>query len=78
LAELAADCWDIQFITQPPNSPDCNMLDLAFFRAIQSIQYQIPSKDMVELVENVNAVLAALPQSGLCFSLFFQNRGMST
>ena len=39
LAEMATRGWDIQFITQPPNLPDCNTLDLAFFRAIQSLQY---------------------------------------
>ena len=61
LAELATEGWDIQFVTQPPNSPDCNVLDLAFFRAIQSIQYQMPSKDMNELMANVDAAYAALP-----------------
>ena len=61
IAELAQEGWDIQFVTQPPNSPDCNVLDLAFFRAIQSIQYQTPSKDMIELMDNVDAAYAALP-----------------
>ena len=61
LAELATDGWDIQFVTQPPNSPDCNTLDLAFFRAIQSIQYQTPSKDMKDLMKNVDAAYEALP-----------------
>jgi hypothetical protein len=61
IAELVNEGWDIQFVTQPPNSPDCNVLDLAFFRAIQSIQYLTPSKDMVELMKNVNAAYAALP-----------------
>jgi hypothetical protein len=31
--------FDIQLICQPPNSPDFNILDLGFFRAIQAIQY---------------------------------------
>jgi hypothetical protein len=61
LAQLATEGWDIQFVTQPPNSPDCNTLDLAFFRAIQSIQYQTPSKDMEELMANVDAALDDLP-----------------
>ena len=29
--------WDIDIIAQPANSPDTNMLDLAFFRAIQTL-----------------------------------------
>jgi hypothetical protein len=36
-------------------------LDLAFFQAIQSIQYRTPSKDMVELMKNVDGALEALP-----------------
>jgi hypothetical protein len=40
LAQLGEIGWDIDFNLQPPNSPDTNTLDLAFFRAIQTIQYQ--------------------------------------
>lgn len=32
--------WDIKFETQPPNSPDLNILDLGFFCSIQSLQHQ--------------------------------------
>ena len=35
LAEMNAGGWDIGFKCQPANSPDCNILDLAFFRTIQ-------------------------------------------
>ena len=53
LAEMATRGWDIQFNTQPPNSPDCNIQDLGFFRAAQSIQHQYPSNNIDELMENV-------------------------
>ena len=32
------DGWKITFAYQPPNSPDTNVLDLGFFRAVQSLQ----------------------------------------
>jgi len=36
--------YDIRLICQPPNSPDFNILDLGFFRAIQAIQYKKDAK----------------------------------
>ena len=36
--------FDIRLICQPPNSPDFNILDLGFFRAIQAIQYKKDAK----------------------------------
>ncbi|XP_054808729.1 uncharacterized protein LOC129310844 [Prosopis cineraria] len=47
--------FDIRLISQPPNSPDLNILDLRYFRAIQSLQYQEAPKtieDLVRAVEN--------------------------
>lgn len=38
---------------QPPNSPDLNVLDLGFFRAIQSLKYKEASKTIDELVSGV-------------------------
>jgi len=32
------DGWKIRFDFQPPNSPDTNVLDLGFFRAVQTLQ----------------------------------------
>ena len=61
LAEMRFRGWDIKFVTQPPNSPDCNTLDLAFFRAIQSIQHQLPSTTIDSLIANVIAAYQALP-----------------
>jgi hypothetical protein len=51
------DGFDIRLICQPPNSPDFNILDLGFFRAIQAIQYEKDAKtlkDLIPAVEQVN------------------------
>ncbi|ETV70187.1 hypothetical protein H257_14220 [Aphanomyces astaci] len=37
-AAYKADAWDMEIVCQPPNSPDMNVLDLGFFRAIQTLQ----------------------------------------
>ncbi|XP_049394793.1 uncharacterized protein LOC125859114 [Solanum stenotomum] len=47
------DGFDIRLCFQPPNSPDLNVLDLGFFRAIQSLQYQKALSNVDELVEAV-------------------------
>ncbi|XP_047258880.1 uncharacterized protein LOC124891118 [Capsicum annuum] len=47
------DGFDIRLCFQPSNSPDLNLLDLGFFRAIQSPQYQKVPKNVDELVEAV-------------------------
>jgi hypothetical protein len=51
--------FDIRLIGQPPKSPDMNILDLGFFRAIQSIQYKKHVKiveDLVPVVQQVSLV----------------------
>lgn len=47
---------DIRLICQPANSPDFNILDLGFFRAIQSIQYKKTAKSVQELIPVVQEV----------------------
>ncbi|KAL6901930.1 hypothetical protein ACP4OV_004806 [Aristida adscensionis] len=42
--------WDIRLKCQPPNSPDLNILDLGFFRAIQAIQYKKSAKQVQDLM----------------------------
>nr|GMC58175.1 Transposase, Tc1-like protein [Ipomoea batatas] len=42
--------FDIRLTWQPPNSPDMNVLDLVFFRAIQYLQYQESPRNVDELV----------------------------
>lgn len=44
---------DIHLMSQPPNSPDLNVLDLRFFRAIQSLQHKESPKSVDELVNAV-------------------------
>ena len=50
------DGFDIRLVCQPPNSPDFNILDLGFFRAIQSIQYKTAAKTVQDLVPIVQEV----------------------
>ena len=50
------DGFDIRLICQPPNSPDFNILDLGFFRAIQAIQYKKDAKTMQDLIPAVEEV----------------------
>ncbi|XP_057808982.1 uncharacterized protein LOC131023458 [Salvia miltiorrhiza] len=53
LAVARADGFNIQLVCQPANSPDTNVNDLGFFRAIQSLKDQKPVKDVGELIKNV-------------------------
>ncbi|XP_074292108.1 uncharacterized protein LOC141618957 [Silene latifolia] len=48
-----SDGRNIQLVQQPPNSPDMNVLDLGFFRAIQSLQTLTNSYKLDEPVEAV-------------------------
>jgi hypothetical protein len=41
-----SDGWNIALACQPPNSPDCNVLDLGFFTAIQSLQWREASSNI--------------------------------
>lgn len=45
--------FDIRLMCQPPNSPDFNVLDLGFFRAIQSLQHKESPRNVDELVRAV-------------------------
>ncbi|XP_054805391.1 uncharacterized protein LOC129308333 [Prosopis cineraria] len=45
--------FDIHLISQPPNSPDLNILDLGYFRAIQALQHQEAPKTIDDLVKAV-------------------------
>ena len=52
--EATKNGFDIRLKYQPPNSPDTNVLDLGFFNAIQSLQYQESPKTIDELIVAVN------------------------
>ncbi|XP_021741307.1 uncharacterized protein LOC110707587 [Chenopodium quinoa] len=53
MATRTANGFNIQFVFQPAQSPDLNVLDLVLFRSIQSLQYQSFPKNLDELVEKV-------------------------
>ncbi|XP_057793005.1 uncharacterized protein LOC131009608 [Salvia miltiorrhiza] len=52
-AAATANGFDIKIIHQPPNSPDTNINDLGWFRAIQSLQVQSVATTEHELVQAV-------------------------
>ncbi|XP_021722427.1 uncharacterized protein LOC110689909 [Chenopodium quinoa] len=45
--------FNIQFISQPAQSPNLNVLDQGLFNVIQSIQYQSFPKNLKELIDKV-------------------------
>ena len=53
LAQLNRIGWDIAFQHQPTNSPDCNTLDLAYFRVIKTLQYLNCACNIEELIQHV-------------------------
>jgi len=61
VAASSLDGWNIQLTCQPPNSPDMNVLDLGYFNALQSLQYQKPAKTIDELIANVNESWDQMP-----------------
>ncbi|KAF0727833.1 hypothetical protein Ae201684P_004853 [Aphanomyces euteiches] len=60
-----SDGWNIQMPNQPPNNPDFNVLDLGFFNAIQSLQYQSTPSNIDELIDAVVYSFGALPSDTL-------------
>ena len=55
------DDIEIQLCYQPPNSPDMNVLDLGFFRAIDSLQHREASTTIDELVSAVEKAYWEFP-----------------
>ncbi|XP_074315560.1 uncharacterized protein LOC141651760 [Silene latifolia] len=53
LEAATSDGFNIKLTQQPANSPDLNILDLGFFRSIQSLQDEYPANTAEELVKNV-------------------------
>jgi hypothetical protein len=49
------------FCSAASHSPDLNTLDLGFFRAIQSLQYQKPAKNLDEMIEIIHEAYTDLP-----------------
>ncbi|KAK9723577.1 hypothetical protein RND81_05G009400 [Saponaria officinalis] len=50
-----ADGFDIRVVCQPSNSPDLNVLDLGFFRSIQSLQDEKSPNNISELLDAVTS-----------------------
>ena len=53
---------DVAFVCQPPNSPDLNTEDLAFFRGIQSLQFQENAYMIDQLMVNVMEAFHEFPR----------------
>ncbi|XP_042067380.1 uncharacterized protein LOC121810697 [Salvia splendens] len=49
----STDGFEFHLISQPPNSPDTNVLDLGYFRAIQSLQDDKMATSVDDLFRNV-------------------------
>ncbi|XP_042018924.1 uncharacterized protein LOC121766733 [Salvia splendens] len=52
-ALASTDGFEFRLINQPPNSPDTNVLDLGYFRAIQSLQDDKMATSVDDLLRNV-------------------------
>jgi len=52
-AVVAQTGLDIRLVNQPANSPDLNVLDLGFFASLQSLTNERISRNLDELIENV-------------------------
>jgi hypothetical protein len=65
LAEGDQGGMRIRMTCQPPNSPDLNVLDLGFFRAIQSLQYQHAPRNVDELISAVETSFYDMERSKL-------------
>nr|GMD88115.1 Transposase, Tc1-like protein [Ipomoea batatas] len=58
------DGFDIHLTCQPPNSPDMNVLDLGFFRALQSLQHQESPRNVDELVAATHKAFNEISKHG--------------
>ena len=66
LAAVATANLSVELYNQPPNSPDTNINDLAFFVAIQSLQHKIGAGNNKEtLIESVLQASTNIPMTSL-------------
>lgn len=63
--ELVKEGWTLQFKSQPPISPDLNVLDLGFFNSIQALQHQMVTRNIDELISAVEAAFQQLDRDTL-------------
>lgn len=57
--------FDIRMTCQPPNSPDMNILDLGYFRAIQSRYYSTSPSNIDEIIKLVEQTFEEMPRESL-------------
>jgi hypothetical protein len=57
--------WSVNLEFQPPNSPDFNINDLGFFKAIQSICQEDVPRNVDELIHSVTQAYAQYPAERL-------------
>jgi hypothetical protein len=67
----------IRIFNQPANSPDLNVLDLGFFVALQSETYITSSKNMDELIRNVQTEFTNYDESKIR-NVFLTQQGCMT
>ncbi|XP_074282826.1 uncharacterized protein LOC141607373 [Silene latifolia] len=53
MAAANSDGFNIELVFQPPNSPDLNVNDLGYFKALQSLQKKKAAKTVDDLVNEV-------------------------
>lgn len=53
----------LKLYTQPAQSPDCNINDLAFFRSIQTLYYESAPETEFALIKAVEDAYATYPTS---------------
>lgn len=59
------DEFDIRLFCQPPNSPDMNILDLGYFRAIQSAYYSTNPSTIDDIIKCVTQSFNDMPRDTL-------------
>ena len=53
-AAVAQTGLDIRLVNQPANSPDLNVVDLGLFASLQSLTYDRISRNLDDLIQNVD------------------------
>jgi hypothetical protein len=60
--------YQIEYVLQPPNSPDLNILDLCLFNSLQmrSNKIKTSSKNAIDLINNVKVVFDTMDRETVC------------
>ncbi|XP_074314595.1 uncharacterized protein LOC141649819 [Silene latifolia] len=77
LSVAKSDGFDIDLVCQPPNSPDLNILDLVFFRSIQTLQHKKCPESILELIESVGKAYDEIDNEKLKFVWVFLHACMN-